>query len=1095
MASLAPALRKKLEDAVKEARDVAEAGARAALEQLAVHAAEPFAHLSPEDRDLRNRLRARARQLGDGRDTRTGTHEIEHIVVECAYEHWHRMLFARFLAENGVLMANSEALGIENTPVTLEECEELAEDEGAANGWELAGRYASKMLPQIFRPDAPVLAVHLPPERQRRLEQILAELAPETFKASDALGWVYQFWQAKKKEDVNASEAKIGAAELPAVTQLFTENYMVEFLLQNTLGAWWCAAGRTLPLSMPYLHVSGDGSPVGGEFSGWPRVARDVRVLDPCCGSGHFLVAAFEILVAFRIAEERLPARDACDAVLRDNLYGLELDPRCLQLAAFAIALAAWKYPGAGGYRRLPPMNLGCSGASTSDEQAGWLRIAGDNERLRTTLGRIWELFCDAPVLGSLIDVNTLTPDLFSEIGPPLTRALEQIERGSSSNYEIREEVSAAIDVSAAIRIMRERYTLVATNVPFLGLERQSETLARHLKKHFENSKRDLATAFVERCLRYASGSVALVTPGEWTFLRPHRDFREQLLSTKRLNMLCKLGGGAFSYSVRASPVLLVASNSSPASVAYSDVASLPFAEKKLALEHTSPACIQQEVWRRNPDCRIVNPDQSERALPLLAAFADAAVGLSAGDNQRFEAYFWELPEQGSGWECLQSSVSEASYFAGREKVVRWENESGAMARLAESVRHLNHAAQNWRRGKPLWGRHGVAVSLMGELPATIYTGERYDINCCAIVPKQQKHLMPLVAYALSGELGREIRRIDQSLKVGSPKTLLSVPFDFGYWESVSVEQFEDRLPDERSDDCTQWVFGETPRGSRAPLQVAVARLLGYRWPRQPEDRLDSLCDDDGVVCLPSVRGEEAAAARLSNLLELDFGDSWSAKARDALLASAGAEGRGLDWWLRNKFFEQHCQLFQHRPFIWHIWDGIKKDGFGVLVNYHKLDRKLLETLTYTYLGDWIRRQQDDAARNVDGASERLDAARRLQQSLELILEGERPFDIFVRWKELYEQPIGWEPDLNDGIRVNIRPFMRAPDVDKKGAGILRTKPTLHWGKDRGTDHPDSRPPWYELGPVYGEPLGARINDHHLSLVEKRAARERAGGR
>src|SRR5690606_28921467 len=221
MASLAPALRKKLEDAVKEARDVAEAGARAALEQLAVHAAEPFSHLSPEDRELRNRLRARARQLGDGRDTRTGAHQIHHLVVECAYEHWHRMLFARFLAENGVLMANSEALGIENTPVTLEECEELAADEGAANGWELAGRYASKMLPQIFRPDAPVLAVHLPPERQRRLEQILAELSPETFKASDALGWVYQFWQAKKKDEVNASGVKIGADELPAVTQLF----------------------------------------------------------------------------------------------------------------------------------------------------------------------------------------------------------------------------------------------------------------------------------------------------------------------------------------------------------------------------------------------------------------------------------------------------------------------------------------------------------------------------------------------------------------------------------------------------------------------------------------------------------------------------------------------------------------------------------------------------------------------------------------------------------------------------------------------------------------------------------------------------------
>ena len=206
MASLAPALRKKLEDAVKEARDVAEAGACAALEQLAVQAPEPFAHLTAEDRELRNRLRARARQLGDTRDARTGAHQIDHLVVECAYEHWHRMLFARFLAENGVLMANSETLDIENTPVTLDECEELAADEGATNGWELAGRYASRMLPQIFRPDAPVLAVHLPPERQRRLEQILAELAPKTFKASDALGWVSSSGrQIRRKQSTRAA--------------------------------------------------------------------------------------------------------------------------------------------------------------------------------------------------------------------------------------------------------------------------------------------------------------------------------------------------------------------------------------------------------------------------------------------------------------------------------------------------------------------------------------------------------------------------------------------------------------------------------------------------------------------------------------------------------------------------------------------------------------------------------------------------------------------------------------------------------------------------------------------------------------------------
>ena len=111
----------------------------------------------------------------------------------------------------------------DGVPLTLAECNELAADEGAADGWELAGRYASRMLPQIFRPDSPVLALKLAPEHQRALENRLAGLHPDCFQVSDSLGWVYQFWQIKRKDAVNRSEVKIGADELPAVTQLFTE--------------------------------------------------------------------------------------------------------------------------------------------------------------------------------------------------------------------------------------------------------------------------------------------------------------------------------------------------------------------------------------------------------------------------------------------------------------------------------------------------------------------------------------------------------------------------------------------------------------------------------------------------------------------------------------------------------------------------------------------------------------------------------------------------------------------------------------------------------------------------------------------------------
>jgi hypothetical protein len=179
--------------------------------------------------------------------------------------------------------------------------------------------------------------------------------------------------------------------------------------------------------------------------------------------------------------------------------------------------------------------------------------------------------------------------------------------------------------------------------------------------------------------------------------------------------------------------------------------------------------------------------------------------------------------------------------------------------------------------------------------------------------------------------------------------------------------------------------------------------------------------------------------------------------------------------WLRDGFFEQHCQLFHQRPFVWQVWDG-RRDGFSALVNYHWLDRATLEKLTYTYLGDWIRQQQAGVEAGAAGSELRLAAAHELQGKLNLILDGASPYDIFIRWKPIEEQPLGWEPDLNDGVRLNIRPFVTA--------GLLRKNPKVNWNKDRGQD-PESAP-WY---PVF---KGDRINDYHLTLADKRAAREAA---
>jgi len=484
-------LRRKLEDTVKEARDIAEPAARTALEQLGVGEAAPYSHLSESERELRRKLRVHGRQLGDLRNSKAETQEIDRLVEEVAYEHWHRMLFARFLAENDLLMYPDPD---DPVAVSLEECEDLAADEGAKNGWELASRFAARMLPQIFRPDSPVFQLELPPEHQQQLERLVGELPEEVFTASDSLGWVYQFWQTRKKDEVNASEVKIGARELPAVTQLFTEPYMVSFLLDNTLGAWWAARrlsdsdlanakseaelrARAAPPSLPleYLrfvrHEDSKWAPAGGTFTGWPKRLKDFKLLDPCCGSGHFLVTAFLMLVPMRIELEQLSVQEAVDAVLSDNLYGLEIDRRCTEIAAFNLALAAWRLTG---YRPLPQLNIACTGLSIGDNREQWMTVLdgqGAPMNLRFFFGQLFDLFRKAPTLGSLINPHRFLGSgrLDEKSLAQLHRILFEVIAEESRSVTDRHEMGiTAQGLLKATELLTGHYTLVVTNVPYL---------------------------------------------------------------------------------------------------------------------------------------------------------------------------------------------------------------------------------------------------------------------------------------------------------------------------------------------------------------------------------------------------------------------------------------------------------------------------------------------------------------------------------------------------------------------------------------------------------------------------------------------------
>ena len=1124
MPSLPKDLRNQLSRVTLQARSAAEAACRAALENLAVHEKDYRGHMSVEQRQLRNRLRARGRALGDSLDERSGKHEIKRLSEDAAYEHWHRLLFTRFLAENNMLHDDDP---VTPSPVTLEDCEELAPDMDAKDGFELACRFASRILPGVFRTNDPVFELTLALNDQVELRGLLDSLPGEVFTADDSLGWTYQFWQTQRKVEVNTSGKKIGADEISPVTQLFTEDYMVEFLLHNTLGAWWAGklgpiqagseeearAKVALPLrnglagiTWTYLRFIQDEktkrwSPGAGTFDGWPKVAAEITFLDPSMGSGHFPVYALPILARLRMEDEKLSAKDSVFAVLRDNIHGLELDPRCCQIGAFNLALTAWKLAK---YQALPSLHIACCGLAPQAKKDDWLKLAGDNDKLRRGMARLYQLFEQAPVLGSLINPRAsgdgdLLEASFDDLAPLLEKALAD-EKADDAAHEM---AVTAKGIAKATEILAGEFTLVATNVPYLGRGKQPsrknptdpEQLADYCERVYPNSKADLATCFIERCLEFCvtDGTTSLVTIQSFLFQGAYQALREQILKGSRWDSLAKLGPRAFEsiggeiVNVCLSTMSRIIPENSHSLFGIDVADGRNATEKSKNLRSIRCVFTSQTSQLKNPDARISL--DSARDLKLLQEYADSYKGFSTGDWYHFTQAYWEQASIALAWVPYQLGEDVAKSYGGRHQIVRWDSGKGEMTASPGC----------YVKGTKAWGKWGVSVSQI-SLTGTLYSGEIFHENAAAIIPKKNDHLPAIWEFIQSEEYRETVRGIDESLKVTN-LTLAKVPFDLDHWQRIAAEKYPNGLPEPHSDDPTQWLFNGHPKGSDQPLHVAVARLCGYHWPRQtassfPDcpalgpDGLESFADEDGIVCIPALNREQPAAARLRALLSAALGAFDEKK----LLAATGAKSTTIEDWLRDEFFEQHSKLFHHSPFLWHLWDG-RKDGFSVLVNYHKLDHATLQKLTYTYLGNWIHDQESDAKAYKPGAAERLGAAQALQVELAKILEGEAPYDIFVRWKPLSQQTIGWNPDFNDGVRLNIRPFLVAKDLGKKGAGLLRAKPNIKWNKNKGKelDRSKSEYPWFwcesdpTTDPTGGKTFtGHRWNDVHLSLTFKK---------
>ena len=750
-----------------------------------------------------------------------------------------------------------------------------------------------------------------------------------------------------------------------------------------------------------------------------------------------------------------------------------------------------------------------------------WKQLGLGKHNLTIALDWMHDTFRDAPVLGSLI--NPASTDAakivqWEELAGALDQALSQ-----EQNEHQHEATVVAQGLAKAASLLAGKYQWVVTNVPYLARGKQDERLRKFCERNYTTAKNDLATVFLDRCLEYLveGGRSSIVMPQNWLFLTGYRKFREKLLKRETWHLIARLGEGGFDSSAAAGAfvTMISLSRGNPAQEAgglFSNGAggnlirtldvSKPRTgpEKSVSLLTTEFKSIEQKQQLENPDFSIELEGQD--AMPRVAEYAFVRGGITTGDSAYFRRSFWEQAQLTQRFSFQQSTAKSVGDYSGRELCLLWDQGCGELQERA-------HNGGATIAGREAWNHRGIAITYTRSLRATIYLGNIFENVICVLIPHTEEDLPAIWCYCSSDAFVQSVRSVNQKMSV-DVRYFEKAPIDIYKWRSVAKKRYPSGLPKQYTNDPTQWIFHGHPcasviwdegknrtdhaslRTDDTVLNVSMARLLGYRWPAELDSEMEladeqrewvnrceellPFADEDGIVCIPPIRGEAAAADRLRNLLKAGYGDAWSASTERGLLAASSGNGKAassLDQWLREQFFEQHCKLFQSRPFIWHLWDG-HKDGFHALVNYHKLagpdgqDRRTLEALTYSYLGEWIVRQRSDQQNEVEGSDARLAAALTLQGELEKILEGEPPYDIFVRWKPLHGQPLGWNPDINDGVRLNIRPFVLAKDLGRKGAGILRSIVDKTWTnakkpgvKDRGKEVESMRPrdefPWF----------------------------------
>lgn len=542
------------------------------------------------------------------------------------------------------------------------------------------------------------------------------------------IGWLYQYYNEEFKEETYAllkKNVKVTKERIPSATQLFTPDWIVRYMVENSLGrlviSGQCAADSEAEriekekafaekmgwkYYLPEAEQEPDVRAQIQKLSTDPQSLTTIKVIDPCMGSGHILVYAFDVLIQIYEASG-ISQRDAAQQILKNNLYGLDIDDRAAQLAYFAVMMKARQYDRRIFTRGIQPHLYALQNSQPMHEE-GW-GYFGDEEPLAR---RLWQAFTDAKTFGSLVPVD-LTLEELAQLRNRLADMDAASTMGSLSAQaytgQILETFAPLLELAD---ILTQKYDVVITNPPYMGSSNMDKTLSDFVKKHYPDSKSDLFAVFIERCKEMVkeNGYQAMITQHAWMFLSSYEKLRKKLLQIDTINM-AHLGPRAFDEIggevVQTTSFILQNCHVPKRKGTYARLIDYKSESEKeqafLSTDHCPLFTIDQSNFSKIPGSPVAYW-VSEKFIEIFTSkhkikdYCFPKQGIHTGDNSLYLRIWFEVSyldimlnekeewDSRAVWAKLNKGGVYKKWYGNREYIVLWKNNGSQIKNNKKSV-------------------------------------------------------------------------------------------------------------------------------------------------------------------------------------------------------------------------------------------------------------------------------------------------------------------------------------------------------------------------------------------------------------------------